>query len=237
MTLVAAFRCHKGGLLLCADREENYGDVKREIDKIFQIDLPSLQVFIAGSGPSSVINQACLEIRHGLTLAFAEGKDMVREHKPLIEDTLKSINKRYAANLKNWPLGLIVIFAPFDRSMVPLLYRTELSMMVSEPLYVGYGAGKALCDYLADRLYGDVYERLDDCTLLAVAAFIFREVEHSVGGVGLGVDMMFIREGSPLGMKFGKHHVKAIQDKIPPLGDCIFPCWKDSVSIPAELIP
>jgi hypothetical protein len=150
MTLVAAFRCHRGGLLLCADREENYGDVKREIDKICEINLPSLQVFIAGTGPSSVINQTCLEFRHAMTLAFAEGKDMAREHKPLMEDTLKSIHKHYAANLKHWPLGLIVVFAPYDRSMVPLLYRTELSMMVSEPLYVGYGAGKALCDYLAD---------------------------------------------------------------------------------------
>jgi 20S proteasome alpha/beta subunit len=224
-----------GGVLLCADREEDYGDTKREVDKICAIELPSFQVFIAGSGPTSVVNQACLEIRHVLTQAFAAGEDMVKRHKPLIEETLKAIHKRYAANLKNWTLGLIVIFAPFDRSMVPLLYRTEWSMMVSEPFYVGYGAGKALSDYLADRLYD--YERIDDAHLLAVAAFIFREAEHSVGGVGLGVDMVFIREGAPFALKIGKENVKAIQEQIPPLGECVFSCWKDRISIPAILIP
>jgi 20S proteasome alpha/beta subunit len=235
MTLVAAFRCHRGGLLLCADREESDGTVKRETDKIAVIELPAAQVFIAGAGPSSVVNQAVIEIRQVLQQALATGESLERQHKPLIEDTLKSIHKRYAANLKEWSLGLIVIFAPFDRSTVPLLYRSEYSMLVSEPFYVGYGAGKALSDYLADRLYD--YNRIDDTALLAIASFIFREVEHSVGGVGLGVDMMFIREGSPFGLKIGKDHIKAIQEKIPPLGECVLPSWNGRFSIPADLIP
>lgn len=238
MTLVAAFRCHRGGLLLCADREETYGiDVKREIDKIFKIEFPTGQVFIAGSGPSSVITVASLEIRQALIRGFAENIDLEREHKNLIEEVLKSIHQRYAQNLEHWPLGLIVIFAPFNRSMAPLLYRTEFSMMVSEPIYVGYGAGKTLSDYLADRLYVNSYDQIDDATLLAVAAFIFREVEKTVVGVGLGVDAIFIHEGSPLSKTIGKDHIKAIQDQIPPLSDCIFAGWKNRINIPSELIP
>ena len=235
MTLVAAFRCPAGGILLCADREENYGDTKREIGKIFTVELPTLQVFIAGSGPTSVVSQAFLEINQALILAFSNGEDMVKVHKRLVEETLKSIHERYADNLKEWDLGLMVIFAPYDRSMVPLLYRSEYSMLVSEPFYVGYGAGKALSDYLADRLYD--YERIDRQTLIAVAAFIFREVERSVGGVGLGVDMVFIREGNPFTLKIGKDNVKAIQEQIPPLGECVVPYWKDRVAIPRILVP
>jgi len=235
MTLVAAFRCQRGGLLLCADREELYGDSKREVEKISVIELPVGQIFIAGSGPTSAISQAVIEIRHSLIQALTSGEDVVRRHKAIIEATLKSIHERYADNLKDWALGLIVIFAPFDRLTAPLLYWSDYSMLVLEPYYVGYGAGKALSDYLADRLYD--YERnIDDPTLLAIAAFIFREVEHSVGGVGLGVDMMFIREGRPSGLKIGKDHVKAIQDQIPSLGDCIVPRWGD-LSIPSDLIP
>jgi hypothetical protein len=37
MTLAAAFRCQNGGILLCADREENDGVTKRQIDKIYHI--------------------------------------------------------------------------------------------------------------------------------------------------------------------------------------------------------
>jgi hypothetical protein len=235
MTLVAAFRCHRGGILLCADREESYGDTKREIDKISAIELPMAQVFIAGSGPTSVVNQAVIEIRHALMQALTSGEDVALRHKLIIEKALKSVYERYDSNLNDSALGLLVVFARFDRQLVPLLYRSEYTMLVPEPYYVGYGAGKALSDYLADRLYE--FSRNDDALLLAIAAFIFREVEHSVGGVGLGVDMMFIREGSPLGLKIGKDHIKAIQDQIPPLGDCVLPCWGGRVNIPANLIP
>ncbi|HEX3661650.1 MAG TPA: hypothetical protein VHU89_09480 [Acidobacteriaceae bacterium] len=235
MTLVAAFRCQRGGLLLCADREENYGDTKREVDKISVIELPMGQIFVAGSGPTSVINQAVIDMRHAFIQALTSGEDLVRNHKAMIEETLKSIHERYATNLTDCPLGLIVIFALFDRRTVPLLYRSEYSMLVSEPFYVGYGAGKALSDYLADRLYE--FGRNDDALLLVIAAFIFREVEHSVGGVGLGVDMMFIREGAPLGLKIGKDHIRSIQDQIPPLGEYVLSCWADKINIPADLIP
>jgi hypothetical protein len=160
---------------------------------------------------------------------------MVKEHKTIIETTLESIYREYATSLRKWPLDLIVIFALFDRTVPPLLYRSERTKLFPEAFYVGYGAGKPLSDYLADRLYD--YERIDYVTLLSVAAFIFREVEHSVGGVGLGVDMMFIREGAPFTLKIGKENVKAIQEQIPPLGECVSPCWKDRISIPAILIP
>ena|SRR5271163_4998546 len=105
MTLVAAFRCPNGGLLLCADREESYADVKREVDKIYRINLPTFQVFIAGAGPSSVVSRACSDIHNVLTQAFSDGEDMVRKHKSLIESSLRSIHENYAANLQERWVG------------------------------------------------------------------------------------------------------------------------------------
>jgi hypothetical protein len=49
--------------------------------------------------------------------------------------------------------------------------------------------------------------------------------------------MMFIREGSPLGLKIGKEDVKAIQEQIPPPRGYTSPCWRERISIPATLIP
>jgi len=45
VTLVAAFRSGNGGILLCADREENEGYAKREVDKIYHIGMNACDFF------------------------------------------------------------------------------------------------------------------------------------------------------------------------------------------------
>jgi hypothetical protein len=237
MTLIAAFRAGNGGILLCADREENDGYAKRQVDKIYRIHLSSCDLFIAGAGPSGVITKACTDIQDSLTKALADGVDLVREHKSLIESSLRSIHKQYAANLKNCFLGLIVVFVPSDLTSVPILYRTELAMLIPEPYYAAYGSGKIVSDYLADRLYGVADEvfghAIDNKTLLALALFIFREAGKSADGVGLGADMNLIRvcENSPLQIIF-PDVVLELQEKIPSLSDAVFAHWKRRVKIP-----
>jgi len=235
MTLVAAFRCQNGGILLCADREEIYGDAKRQVDKIYPIHLPTFQVFIAAAGPANVISRACSDIHNSLTQAFSDDRDIKGEFKGLIESDLHSIHEKYAANLQGWPLDLIVIFAPLEPHVAPLLYRTDMAMMISAQFYVAYGSGQRIADYLADRLYD--YERLDNATLLAMAAFIFREAEESTGGVGMGVDMMWIREGNAMTMSIGPDLVKDLQDQIPNLSDAIYSHWKEHVKVPKTILP
>src|SRR6266436_8926054 len=71
MTLTNAFRARNGGVLLCADREENDGYAKTEIDKIYAIttDLKTCEVFISGAGPSDIIRKAKEHIRRSLIQA------------------------------------------------------------------------------------------------------------------------------------------------------------------------
>ena len=67
MTLVAAFRCKNGGILLCADREENDGFLRREVNKICRIrELIPCEFFIAGAGKSAIITNARLEIHKSM---------------------------------------------------------------------------------------------------------------------------------------------------------------------------
>ena len=121
MTLVAAFRCPKGGILLCADREENDGFTRREVDKIYKINLVPCQVFIAGAGPSGIVTNANSHIHGALAKALSDGKDIIVEHKNIIETALKELHNRYSANLKTGYLDLLIVVAPQNDKNVPML--------------------------------------------------------------------------------------------------------------------
>jgi 20S proteasome alpha/beta subunit len=240
MTLIAAFRSGNGGILLCADREESDGYAKRQIDKIFRINFPTCDFFIAGAGPSGVISRVNAEIADSLNQAFAKGVDLAREHKSLIESVLRFVHRQFAANLKGCSLGLIVVFVSNDQGRVPILYRTELAMLIPEPYYVAYGSGKTIADYLSDRLYGVADQifghEIDSKTLLAIALFIFRETEKSTDGVGLGADMYSIRMKNETSLQILLPDVvKELQEKIPTLSDAVFGYWKRRVKIPRIL--
>lgn len=230
MTLVAAFRCSKGGILLCADREENDGYNRREVNKIYYFNMVPCQVFIVGAGPSGIVTTVDMEIRSALVKAHADDANIIQEHKSIVESTLRDIHKRYAANLKSGYLDLLVIIAPLNQVMVPLLYRTELAMMIPEPHYAACGSGKALCDYFADRLYE--YGRLDKDSMKVLAAFILRETEKAASGVGLGADMWFIHEGDTSVHRIPTGVIREFQALIPPIEESLWSDWKDKVKIP-----
>jgi 20S proteasome alpha/beta subunit len=230
MTLVAAFRCPNGGILLCADREENDGYTRREVDKIYKINLNPCQVFLAGAGPSGVITNAHSHIHGALVQAFSDNVNILNEHKNIIEVALKKFHKRYASNLKSGYLDLLIIFAPLVEGNVPILYRTEAAMMVPEPYYAAYGSAKGMCDYFADRLYE--YGKLDKNSMKILAAFILREAEKSTAGVGIGNDMWFIHEGDKSVHILPNGPIQWIQQAIPPLSESLWSDWKSKVSLP-----
>jgi hypothetical protein len=71
-----------GGVLLCADREENDGVSKREIDKIYELKRRQGIIFIAGAGPSHVLRKfelACEQL-------VSEEANLPVEHVKLFED-------------------------------------------------------------------------------------------------------------------------------------------------------
>jgi 20S proteasome alpha/beta subunit len=229
MTLIAAFRCRNDGVLLCADRKEDDTVAVRPFDKIYLItEFPQFQVLIAGSGLTASIIDARIEIHRSLDKAFQEKRDIAAEHRSIIEASLKTTHVRHKEDLKQSPLGLIVVIAPRTPKSIPIIYRSDRNNLIPEPLYVAYGTGKTISDYFADRLYK---HGLPDDFLATLAAFILREAENSASGVGLGSDMIFI---SPGGSRFvlSTDSVKDIQDGIPSLVDAIYAHWAEHIKVP-----
>jgi hypothetical protein len=155
MTLVAAFRARDNGILLCSDRKEEEGYTQREIDKVYYIqELHAFQVFIAGAGPTTIIKKANEAIHLSLRNAEADTKtNLLAEHCFYIESSLKAIYSEYREELDEIPMGLIIVIAPRIPNSIPILYRTDRSILSAELTYCLHGNGRMISDYLADRLY------------------------------------------------------------------------------------
>jgi 20S proteasome alpha/beta subunit len=230
MTLINAFRARHGGILLCADRQEDDGYSKNEIDKIYEIttDLKPCEVFIAGAGPSEIIAKAKEHIHTSLVSADRGGNDVLAEHQTRIEGSLRYIYKEYGDVLRKCPMGLIIVIAPRTPSHAPRMYSTVEYRLHSQDLYCADGSGKPISDYFADHLYKD---GMDKSALSLVAAFILREVERKAVGVGMGFDMVFIHDGNQGRQYLGRDTIKKLQGDIPPLSEAVFPAWNQCPAI------
>jgi 20S proteasome alpha/beta subunit len=234
MTLIAAFRGRNGGILLCSDREENDGYSKRAVDKIYRIrDFLPCEVFIAGAGPTSVITNTCTKIHEVMSRATKDSRNILAEHQLFIEHGLKESYVKYARELKQYPMGLIIVVASREVNVAPILYRTQKDKLVPENLYASDGSGKTIADYLSDRLY--IHGMYKDA-LVFLASFIFREAGESSCGVGLGTDMIFINEESKTLHFLYPDAVKEIESHIPSLKDSVHEHWKNVAVVPAWLV-
>jgi 20S proteasome alpha/beta subunit len=231
MTLVGAFRSKDGGVLLCADREENdgYGS-KSEVNKICHVKMETCSLFIAGAGLTSTIKNAETKIHGDFMEAFSAGMDVVSHHQALIESSLKSIYKSYSETLIDYPMDLIIVFVIHSLGTVPIVYRSERAILVPEPIYVAAGSGKMICDYFSGRLYE--YPGMSQQQLIALAAFIFREANKSASGVGSEVDMNFIWGFDKGRLELRPELIKEIQDGIPSLLDSLRDHWWNHAKIP-----
>ncbi len=231
MTLAAAFRGPKGGILLCSDQEWNDAGVsKRTINKNYRIGLlRECEFFISGSGPDTPILRAWEEIHKSLAQADASGIDLVVEHREIIEATLLTVHKQFTRLLKSYPMNLLVVSAPRSLSRVPMFYRSDEAVLVPEPYYYSVGSGKPVADYLADRLYE--HGRLSKRDLSILAAFILREAAESSIGVS-GGNMVFINEGEKTMGFMPPDTVKEMQNGIPPLSEAVWAYWKEHITFP-----
>ena len=232
MTLAAAFRGPKGGILLCSDQEWNDAGVsKRSVNKNYRIgNLTPCEFFISGAGPDSTVIKAWNEIHGTLVRAADTGTDVFVERETMLESAVKAVHKLYAKTLKSWPMSLLIVVAPRTADHVPILYRTDGDVLIHEPYYYAVGAGKQVADYLADRLYEP--ERLGKRELVTLAAFILREAGESSIGVGMGANMVFINEGDKVMHFMGSGVVKEMQDGIPSLKDAIQSYWPGKINFP-----
>jgi 20S proteasome alpha/beta subunit len=232
MTLAAAFRAPKGGILLCSDLEWNDAGVsKRSINKNYRIDnLAPCEFFISGSGPESTVIKAWDEIYTNLWEASNNGRDVLAEHRELLTASLSTVFTQYAETLTLWPMSLLIVVAPHTTGHVPMLYRTEGNVLIPEAYYYAVGAGKPVADYLADRLYEP--GKLSKRELTTLAAFILREAGDSSVGVGMGANMVFIHEGEKVMHFISPGVVREMQDGIPSLSDAIHSYWPAHVNLP-----
>lgn len=233
MTLIAAFRCPKNGILLCADREEDDGYNKRETDKIYQIphqDLISCEIWIAGAGDGELIRKFRSQLHGSLITAVQAGCDVFKEHENLIQTELAGFHRQWGAAIRKSGLHFLVVVASLKPDRFPILYRTSASALIPYPEYCAIGAGQPIADYLADRL-GD-YGNLESRATGLLAAFIFREAQGSAIGVGFGTDMVFIHEGGKTKYWIPAIRVKELEACIPPLGECILGYWPDHITAP-----
>ena len=223
-TLTNAFRARNGGVLLCADREENDGYGKAEVDKIYPIttDLKTCQVFISGAGPSEMLRKAKERIHTSLIQSERGKNNVLAEHQSLIEGSLRLLYEEYATVLANDSMGLIIVVAPNVPSP-PILYSTVEYRLDSQRLYCAHGTGRAISDYLADRLYK---EGMDNNLLKLLAVFIFREAERKASGVGMGNDMWLIHDGGQSCREgVGDDHIEQMKRDIPQLPESLYAAW------------
>src|SRR5271165_1642821 len=235
MTIAAAFRCRTGGVLLCADREEDDGYNKREVDKIYRIPVTRLRtcdIFLAAAGNADLMKRFEAMATDSLVAAAAGGVDVFTEHQTLLEREFDTFYARESAQTikKEGGLSYIVVVAPSDPGRCPIMYRSNKAKLIPQPFYCSVGTGQPISDYFADRLFH--YDRMDKGALAVLAAFILREAEVSASGVGLGNDMVFIHDGNKSLHFIFKDHVKELQDGIPKLADAIYPCWEKNATVP-----
>lgn len=233
MTLVAGFRSRNGGILLCADREENDGYGKREVDKIYRVQplLPQCEVFIAGAGSAGVIANANLLIEEAFWRAEASGNNLLNTHRDLLQSTLEIIYEKYVKTSDD-EIGLIIVVAFRESGRNPLLYSTQSRLLIPVENYVSQGTGKSVSDYLADQLYKYGTDRRE---LGLLAAFIFREAENSSAGVSFGPDMQFIFDGDRSFRNLGADNVKNLKNLAPSLRETIWSHWAANVKFPEDL--
>lgn len=238
MTLVAGFRLDRGGILICADREESNGVAKRSVDKIERFNLHSSSYVIAGAGSSPVLANALPRIRQSLQDAQKAGKDLPLEHQLVIQSSLRSLYeemiwRRNDEADRNISLIIAASFGRYKGQIRTALYGNYDDTLYPANAYICEGCGRDLAYYLADKLYSGPYPNLPNRPQAIVqAAFIFKEVRESISGVGLGTDMLLV-SGIEWGIRYIPHpEVKQLEKALPELREGIQLAWNKGLKIP-----
>ena len=237
MTLIVGLRCGDGSVLIGADREESDQVAKRSVDKLFRIRLKQGMFLVGGAGRSSILANAFMRLDAALKAADEKEDDpFLDSHRDVIETVLYQIYESYIwgrHDENERGVQLVVAGAFRVPQSAPFLYLADADVLYPQQLYACAGSGQDLAYYLVDKLF---HQHLSREVAALLAAFVFREVGGSVGGVGLGMDMFLLGpEGQSL-YSIPHQKVPELEKAVPDLADTIANAWNsDDIVIPTWL--
>ncbi len=221
MTLIAGFRCANGGILMCADRERSGDGTKRSVDKLKELRFADVDFVFAASGSEIIIVNLYQRLEEALR---ANEDDLFASHTSVISDVLRSIHKDFK-EFKEWE-ELVIAASFYRETTIPVasyLYSTFGNFLQPEQHFTCKGGGKDLAGYFFHRLFNPWPDRR---RAEIIAAFVFREVEDHVEGVGRGTDMKFIATQQRKIQTIPSDEVKKLEASIPSIKDALVGCWR-----------
>lgn len=232
MTLIASFRCSDGGVLLCADREQLGQVAKRSVDKIFRILCNQGMFLIAGAGRASIVDNTFARLETAIKTADVNNINLFDKHQDVIGTVLHGIHEEFIWGKHDEytrAIKLIVVASFVSPNPAPVVYGTDEEILYPHQLYGCAGVGQDLAYYFADKLYN---EHLSGEGAALLAAFIFREVSHSVAGVGLGTDMQFLAAKGQRWIRIPSNKVQELESGIPNIEKAISDAWNSNAIVP-----
>src|SRR5579863_9455527 len=212
MPLIAGFRLHRGGILVCADREQLTGAGKHSVERIDRFSLSESSYVVAGTGSVPVLSNALPRIRQYLQDAERHGRDLRAEHQSIIGAALRPLHEemvwgRPDENERSINLIVAASFGQQKGEITTALYGNYGDTLYPANAYLCEGTGRDLAYYLADNLYSGVYFTLPNRTKAVVqAAFVFRGVREAVSGIGLETGMVLL-SGTERGVRVIPHGI------------------------------
>lgn len=241
MTLIAGFRLHRGGILICADREQLAGAGKHSLDKIDRFSLVGSSYVVAGTGSVPVLANALPRIRQSLQDAERDGRDLRLDHQAVIGAALRPLHEEMIwgrPDEKERSISLIIAasFGQQKGEISTALYGNYGDTLYPANAYLCEGTGRDLAYYLSDKLYSGVYFSLPNRTKAIVqAAFIFRGVREAVSGIGLETDMVLL-SGTERGVKIIPYGViERLEREITEIQSGLQRAWSQGLKLPEWL--
>ncbi|MGB0063729.1 MAG: hypothetical protein WBP85_04720 [Terracidiphilus sp.] len=241
MTLIAGFRLHRGGILVCADREQLTGAGKHSLDKIDRFSLAGSSYVIAGTGSIPVLANALPRIRQTLQDAEKNGRDLRADHQSIIGGALRPLHEEMVwgrPDESERAISLIVAasFGQQKGEISTALYGNYGDTLYPANAYLCEGNGQDLAYYLTDSLYSGVYFSLPNRTkALVQAAFIFRGVREAVSGIGLETEMVLL-SGTERGVRIVPHSiVDKLEQELAEIQSGLQRAWNQGLKIPEWL--
>ncbi len=243
MALIAGFRLHRGGILVCTDREQLTGTGKHSVEKIDRFSLSSSSYVIAGTGSSPILANALPRIRQALQEAENYGKDLRTEHQTIIGAALRPLHEemiwgRSDENERSISLIVAASFGQQKGEIATALYGNFGDTLYPANAYLCDGAGRDLAYYLTDKLYSGVYFSLPNrAKAIVQAVYIFRGVREAVSGIGIETDMVLL-SGTERGFRMIPYAViERLDRELSEIQSEIQTGWSRGLKIPEWLKP